>query len=237
MEAKWYFAESGKSVGPVTAAQIREQIQADLNLSLFVWTAGMAEWTEARTIAEFTAVREAGAQLVRGDASGKGTWFSSDKRAELARRGRHELYEYLGISAYIFVSFGALMFYKSAVLRSVGVEFAPLGFAAVKALISAKFIMLLQALKLDERVKRVEIPFVVILQKAAIFTLFLIVLTVIEELVVGHLHGKESRKILSEMAGGTIPQALSMGLLMFLMMIPILAVRHTGVDLWKSKED
>jgi hypothetical protein len=222
MSAQWYFAEQGKAVGPVTDEQIRSHALATPDKAVMVWKAGMAEWVDARHIPELAS-------------SGVRKGISLD-RAELARRARHEFIEYAGISAYLFVCFGALMVYKTAVLRSIGVEFAPMGLALIKALISAKFIMVLQALKLDRRILQEQAPYLVILQKAALFTLFLIMLTVIEELLVGHLHGKESREILAELAGGTVPQALSVGLLMFLIMIPFFAFRQSGIDFWKAPE-
>lgn len=222
MSAKWFCAESGKAVGPLTADQVRDRARAAPEGRLLVWASGMAQWADARDVSELAA----GAPRKR----------FSFTREELARRAREEFIEFAGISAYLFVCFGALMVYKSAVLRSVGVEFAPLGLSLVKALISAKFIMILQALKLDRRIRQVETPFMIVLQKAALFTLFLIVLTVIEELIVGHIHGKESREILSELAGGTLPQALSIGLLMFLIMIPFFAFREAGIDFWKAPQ-
>jgi hypothetical protein len=219
--SKWFCAESGKAVGPLNADEIRERARAAPEGRLLVWTAGMAQWTDAREVPELSSAAKKRLSI---------------NQAELARRAREEFISYMGISAYLFVCFGALMIYKSAVLRSVGVEFAPMGLALVKALISAKFIMILQALKLDERFRQFETPFMIVLQKAALFTLFLIVLTVIEEMIVGHFHGKEVREILSEMAGGTALQALSVGLLMFLIMIPFFAFREAGIEFWKASE-
>jgi hypothetical protein len=237
MSAGWHYAENGRSIGPMSAAEIRSRIILAAGQPHFVWTAGMPEWVEARYVAEFADVFAAGAASSRdGETGGKWKAISPAKRAELARRARHEVFEFLAISAYLWVCFGALSLYKAAVLRSVGVEFAPLGLAAVKALISAKFIMLLQALKLGERTKRETTIFAAILRKSVVFTLFLIILTVIEELLVGYLHGKESREILSEMAGGTIPQALCVGLLIFLIMIPFFGFREAGVSLSKAPE-
>jgi hypothetical protein len=71
--------------------------------------------------------------------------------ATLAQRARHGLVEYLAISAYLFVCFSSLLFYKSAILRSEGIEFTAFGLALVKALILGKFILVLQAIKMDER--------------------------------------------------------------------------------------
>jgi hypothetical protein len=237
MSAGWHYAENGSAIGPVSAAEIRKRILLATGLPHFVWRAGLPDWVEARNVAEFANVfAEDTASARNSEAGGKWKPISSAKRTELARRARHELYEFLAISAYLWVCFGALSLYKAAVLRSVGVEFAPLGLAAVKALISAKFIMLLQALKLGERPKREAKIVAVILRKALVFTLFLIILTVIEELLVGYIHGKESREILSEMAGGTVPQALSVGVLIFLIMIPFFGFREAGLSLSKAPE-
>jgi hypothetical protein len=223
MSADWYCAHEGRSSGPFTAAEIRDRARLAPGGALFVWKAGMAEWADARQAPEL--------------------WSGAPKktllfdRAELARRARHELYEYLGIAAYLWVCFGALIIYKAAILRSVGVDYAPMGVALVKALISAKFIMVLQALKLDLYLQRSETPFAIILQKAGLFTLFLMMLTLIEEIIVGRLHGELTPDILSEFAGGTLPQALSVGLLMFLIMIPFFALRESGFSLWKAARD
>ncbi len=110
--------------------------------------------------------RSAAALAPHGEPGHKRKGISAAKRAELARRAKHELYQFLGISAYLWVCFGALILYKAAILRSVGVDYAPMGLALVKALISAKFIMLLQVFKLGERGKGKTVPFIAILRKS-----------------------------------------------------------------------
>jgi hypothetical protein len=42
------------------------------------------------------------------------------------------------------------MFYKATILGSVGIQFAPFGLAAVKALILGKFILVMEDLKIGE---------------------------------------------------------------------------------------
>jgi hypothetical protein len=61
-------------------------------------------------------------------------------RSTVLKRATDELKEYAIIAAYLYVSFTAIMYLKSTILRAYGVEFAPFGFAAIKALISAKFV-------------------------------------------------------------------------------------------------
>ena len=50
-----------------------------------------------------------------------------------------ELKEFLVLAAYLYVCFTALAYLKAAILQAHGIAFAPFGFAAVKALICAKF--------------------------------------------------------------------------------------------------
>jgi N-acetyl-anhydromuramyl-L-alanine amidase AmpD len=55
MAADWYYIEEGKSVGPVSTEEIIGRIRKAKDQPLFVWTAGMSEWTDAHTIAQFSA--------------------------------------------------------------------------------------------------------------------------------------------------------------------------------------
>ena len=141
---------------------------------------------------------------------------SAPKKPTVLKRLQHELIEYLTISAYLYICFGSLIFYKATILHSDGIEFASFGIAIVKALVSAKFIMLLHALRIGERIGGVGVLLVDILKNSVLFVVFLIALTVVEELVVGYFHGRTSQEVLSEMAGGTLPQAFAVSILMLL---------------------
>ena len=55
MAADWYYIEEGKSVGPVSTEEIIGRIRKAKDQPLFVWTAGMSEWTDAHTIPQFSA--------------------------------------------------------------------------------------------------------------------------------------------------------------------------------------
>jgi hypothetical protein len=136
---------------------------------------------------------------------------------------------YLAVSGYLLIWFSAVMFYKATILGSVGIQFAPFGLAAVKALILGKFILVLEALRLGERRKGSRVLALDILREALLFTLVLIVLSIVEELIVGHFHGREARATIAEMGGGTIPQAIATSILMFLVLLPYLAFRRLAL--------
>ena len=239
MNAEWYHVEDDETVGPTNLEDIARRIK-HAGHSRLVWKEGMAEWTDARAVPELSQLF----RLARPQPSAATSEpaypaeASAPKKATLSRRLQHELTEYLTISVYLYVCFGSLIFYKATILHSDGIEFAAFGIAIVKALVSGKFILLLHALRVGERIGGVGVLIVDILKNSVLFAIFLIALTVIEEMIVGYFHGRTSAEVLSEMAGGTLPQAFAVSMLMLLTLIPYFAFRgvadHLGEGvLWK----
>jgi GYF domain 2 len=225
MKADWYYVEGDETVGPTTLEELAKLIRR-AGQSRLVWTEGMAEWTDADAVPALSqlfrrASRPSPAisdQSVTADAS-------PSKPATLWRRLRNELSEYLVISSYLYVCFASLTFYKAAIMRSDGIAFAPFGIAVVKALILGKFVLLLHALKIGERKGGAGVLFVDILKKSVLFLLFLVALTVTEEMIVGFFHGRTLTEILDEFAGGTLQQAFAVSMLMLLILIPYFTFR------------
>jgi hypothetical protein len=237
MEAKWYYSENGKTLGPMSANEIAERIRQANNESHLVWLEGMSDWTEASIVPEFsTAFQAAGTSLAAGAEAGAGTkTAAAAKQATLVQRARRELYEFLVVSAYLYVCFGALIFYKASILRGEGIEFATLGLAIVKALILGKFLLLLEALKIGEDKKHARSALANILTKSLLFSLLLFAMTMVEELIVGHFHGQASREVLREFAGGTWQQAVAVAILLFLILIPFFGYQEVAARLGKGK--
>src|ERR1700722_15254970 len=159
---------------------------------------------------------------------------SGATQTTLAQKAQRELIHYLAISAYLYVCFGALIFYKAAILQNQGVEFATYGLALAKALILGKFILVAHALKIGDRSKPNRLG-LDILWKSLLFTLLLIVLSIIEEVLVGFVHGRQAQDVLKEIAGGTLPQILATSLLILLIMIPYFAFREISAALGEGK--
>lgn len=226
MTDQWYCAEDGKSVGPLTTQDIVNRLGRMGGKPYLVWSPGMPEWVDARSLPQF-APRQAAPAPAREPEKKRPP---EARRGALVERARHELISYIAVSGYLMVWFSAVMFYKATILRSVGIEFAPFGFALVKALILGKFILVLEALKLGERRDRGDILIVQIVKKALLFTVALIFLSVVEELVVGHFHGKAVREVLSEIGGGSMSQIVALGVLMFLVLLPYLAFRRVAQE-------
>jgi len=233
MADEWYYAENGESFGPFSGKEVLKRIGRSSDEPLYVWREGLSEWSDAREAPEFSAalrmkkVRPRALLQAARQAVAKGRQTIAQQK--LGERARHELIAYLTVSGYFLVCFTAVLFYKSTILRAVGIEFAPFALAAVKALILGKFILLLEAFKIGEKGQRDSLLIVDILKKALLFTLALFALTILEELIIGHLHGRKTAEILSELAGGSAMQALAAAILMFLVLLPYLAFRRLAL--------
>lgn len=145
--------------------------------------------------------------------------------ATVGRKFGHELEQFVLIFVYLYVCFGALMFYKWAILRGEGIAFAVYGIAAIKALLLAKFILMGHMARIGDRHEKRRF-IMVVAHKSLLFLIMLFVLTVIEEIVVGAIHGRTIGASLAEFAGGTLPEILASCLIMLLILIPYLAFRE-----------
>jgi len=145
----------------------------------------------------------------------------------IRQRARHELYQFLGITGYLYVSFLAVTLLKSGILHSVGISYLPAGFALGKAAIMAKFIMLGHALRVGNR--HADRPLIwSTLHRSGAFLLLLIVLTVIEEVLVGLFHGKSAGTALAEMLGPNLAETAARIFVLLLILIPYFAFRALG---------
>ena len=149
----------------------------------------------------------------------------SHTAASLGRRVRHELVQYWLICAYLYVCFAAIVFYKTAVLRANGVEYAPYGTALIQALIVGKFVMIGHAVGLGDihRPRRMALA---LLTKAVMLLLFLMALSAAEEVIRGLIHGQTVLASVRDLWGGTLLQVFATALLMLLILIPYLAFRE-----------
>ena len=149
---------------------------------------------------------------------------ATGKTESIGRRAVHELKDFLIIAAYLYVCFTALAYFKAAILQAQGIAFAPFGFAAIKALICAKFLSVGYVFHLGDRYKKRALVWPT-LHRSFIFLALLIVLTVLEELIVGYLHHRAFSDSLGEIGGGTLHQAIATILILLLILIPFFAFR------------
>jgi hypothetical protein len=154
-------------------------------------------------------------------------------KATLQERATHEIKELLILTVYLYITLGAVIAVKTAVLHTEGIEFAPWGVAIVKALVLAKFILIGDAMKIGERHTGTLIwP---TLHKAFGFLLLLVILTIIEEAVVGLFHHRSIAASLGDLVGARLYETLAGYLIMLLVLIPYFAFRVLDDALGKGR--
>ena len=125
----------------------------------------------------------------------------------------------LALAAYLYVCFLAVILFKSAVLREAGVHSALWGVAAIKALILAKFLLLGRMLHVGTRFRDKPLIWPT-LYHALMFLIVLLILTTLEELIVGFIHGRPIAESLTHVVGSTVFEGLAVCLVLFLILVP-----------------
>jgi hypothetical protein len=148
----------------------------------------------------------------------------TNAKTTLHQRAKHELKEFVILFLYLYITIGAVILMKSAVLHTEGIDVAPWGIAVVKAAVLAKFMMLGYVMKIGGR--NTTRPLIwPTLRMAVGFLVLLIILTLIEEAVVGLIHHKSIASSLAELAGPRLEETLVGFLIMLLVLIPFFAFR------------
>ena len=142
----------------------------------------------------------------------------------LRQRAEHELKELAIISAYLYVTLGAVILMKTALLHTEGIPFAPYGIAIVKAVVLGKFVLLGNLAHVGGR--DISGPLIwPTLRRAFAFLVLLVILTIIEETVVGLFHHQPIAASLGELFGTRLQETLAGYLIMLLVLIPFFAFR------------
>jgi hypothetical protein len=145
-------------------------------------------------------------------------------KATLNQRAVHELREFVILTAYLYVTLGAVILMKTAVLHTHGIHSALWGIAIVKALLLAKFMLIGNGLKLGERYRNRPLIWPT-LHKAVAFLVLLVILTSLEEVVVGLFHDRSIGASLGDLFGRRLEETLAGFLIMLLILIPFFGFR------------
>jgi hypothetical protein len=142
-------------------------------------------------------------------------------------RLREELRKYAIAFLYLYVCFSALLLFKTGVLREQGVSPLHFGLAAGKALILAKFILIGQAVGLGARTETQTLLHQIV-RKVLVFLALLVVLSVLEEVVVGWLHGHSLAATLANYEARSLLELLATCLLMLLILVPFITAQEVN---------
>ena len=152
---------------------------------------------------------------------------SSSEQSDLRTRASEELKRYAIISAYLFVCFSVVMLYDTSQSPARQASWAALAVALGKALVVGKFILIGEALKPGTRLGAPTLLHRVAWRSLGLLVV-LILLKLIEELVIGLVHGKTVAMIAGELGGQSWLTLLGPVLLMLLVLIPL--VTATEID-------
>lgn len=145
----------------------------------------------------------------------------------IRERLRKELRAYAVTCLYLYVCLGALVLFKTGLLREAGVSSLPFGIAAVKALILGKFVLLGEGAGLGSHHEGRTLLHSIV-RKTVLFLVLLVALSVVEELVVGRVHGRSFAQTLVEYESRSGLEILATCLLMLLVLAPFMAVQEVS---------
>jgi hypothetical protein len=143
---------------------------------------------------------------------------------------KHEVTELAIITGYLWICLGVIVLFKSAVLHEYGAPPLPLGFALIKALVLAKFIMIGDVLHVGVRYDDEPLIYP-ILYKSGNFVVLLAVLTMIEEVILGLVHHRGVTESMGDLFGRRLEETLVSYLIMLLVLIPFFAIRELSRSL------
>jgi hypothetical protein len=151
----------------------------------------------------------------------------------MKERVREEVRKYLFVSAWLFVCFGALLLYRAA-LTGGRVGHGVIVLAAVaKALILGKFLLLGEAAGAGTRLPAHK-PWIRVAWRSVVLLLVLVVLTFVEELVVGFVHGRSAGGTLAELHARSMPELAAECVLLLLALVPLVAAAEVGRTLGRG---
>jgi len=148
-------------------------------------------------------------------------------RTSIREQALFELREFCILSVYLWVCFAAIVFLKYSILRQEGVAYLPFGMAAIKAVVSAKFLMLGNVLRWSGG-HAGERLVVTILRRTLALLILLVVLTTLEEVALAAIYGRPIFTAVEDVGGSTAMQSAASIFVMLLILIPYVGMRSLG---------
>ncbi len=137
----------------------------------------------------------------------------------------HEVKAYLSAAAYLYVCLGAVLIYRWTLVGAHGAGALHFGTAAIKAAVLAKFLLLGEAARLGERMRPTSLLLAVLHRSLALLAV-LVVLSLIEEAVVGLIHGDSAEHALEAFGAGRWQEIAASCLLLWLVLMPYVAFQR-----------
>lgn len=137
----------------------------------------------------------------------------------LKQKAYQGLKEYLVISLYLWLVLGLFVLYQSVISAEHDIPFVAHGLALVNALALGKVLLIARDLHFAERYKNKPLIYPTIF-KSVCFAGVLGIFKLIEETVIGLIHGRPVMESIAGVGGGTIKGMLSMLAILAVLLVP-----------------
>ncbi len=131
-----------------------------------------------------------------------------------------------GIFIYLWVLLSLFSLHKALVLNDESLIYHQ-GFALINALALAKVVLVAEFFHVGDNFKNRPLIYP-ILFKSAVFAVILLCFHIIEETLIGILHGKVVSQSIPTIGGGKLQGILMVGIIMFVVLMPFFAFRELG---------
>ena len=156
-----------------------------------------------------------------------------DHIRRIKQKGVAEGRRLLWIFAYLWVLFGLFAVHRSIVLNEQNVFFHE-GFAFINAWLLAKIMLVAETFRVADNLKDRPLIYPIVYRSGA-FPIVLIAFYILEEIVVGMLHGKAFAASIPALGGGSLEGIIVVGMIMFVALMPFFALREIARDLGDDK--
>jgi hypothetical protein len=143
----------------------------------------------------------------------------SNAHKPLKQKVARQTREYFIITFYLFVVFALLVAHKSIILAEHHIDYTLHGLALINALALAKVMLTAQDLHLGDWFSDAPLIYPTILKSLA-FTIVMACFKVVEDFLVGKLHGESFQESITNFAGGTWKGIVILSTLVCIMLIP-----------------
>lgn len=153
--------------------------------------------------------------------------------ASLKERAREELRSYAVIAGYLYLCFAALLMFEQTGRPDAPGALLPHGFAAIKALVVGKFLLIGRAVGAGTRFQAATVAGRIGLRTLGLLVV-LAVLTLAEEAIVGAVHGKPVSSTIAELFGHPRYSFFAKSAVMTLVLLPLVTIEQLDRALGKG---
>jgi hypothetical protein len=138
-----------------------------------------------------------------------------------------------GIFIYLWVLLSMFSLHKALVLNDESLIYHQ-GFALINALALAKVVLVAEFFHFGDTLKNRPLIYPIMF-KSAVFAVILICFHIIEETLIGVLHGKTFSQSIPDIGGGSLQGILMVGIIMFVVLMPFFAFRELDRAIGKEQ--